>query len=47
LIILVLIAVAINPPIVLFSTFFMYAISGPCMAVQRWRRKKLKKQVVQ
>lgn len=47
LIILIVIAVALNPPIVLFSTFFMYAISGPCMALQRWRRKKSKKQVAQ
>jgi CDP-diacylglycerol--serine O-phosphatidyltransferase len=44
LVLLILIAIALDPPVVSFSAFFIYAFLGPIMALQRInRRKKIKK----
>lgn len=39
LVLLVFVLISLDPPRVLFGVFFTYAISGPAMAVVRWRRK--------
>ena len=39
-IVLVLVLVIINPPVVLFGVFFLYAFSGPVLSVLRWSQKK-------
>lgn len=36
----ILIMVAADAPTILFSTFFVYALSGPALEVLRWRRRR-------
>jgi len=38
--VLALVLVSLNPPLVLFSVFLLYALSGPTMALLRYRRRR-------
>lgn len=40
LVLLIFVLVSLDPPRVLFGAFLAYAVSGPAMAVVRWRRKR-------
>jgi CDP-diacylglycerol---serine O-phosphatidyltransferase len=40
-ILLAFIFASIDPPKILFAAFLIYAASGPCIALLRWRRKRL------
>lgn len=39
-VLLIFVAVAVNPPLVLFLVFLLYAASGPVISVLRWRRRR-------
>lgn len=39
-VLLVFVAVAINPPLVLFLAFLLYSASGPLIGLLRWRRRR-------
>lgn len=39
-VLLVFVLISLDPPRVLFGVFFTYAVSGPVLAVARWRRKR-------
>lgn len=39
-VLLIFVAVAINPPLVLFLVFLLYTASGPLVSFMRWRRRK-------
>lgn len=39
-VLLIFVAVAINPPLVLFAVFLLYAATGPVLTILRWRRRR-------
>ncbi|MEE8119172.1 MAG: CDP-diacylglycerol--serine O-phosphatidyltransferase [Gammaproteobacteria bacterium] len=39
---LMLILIAASPPKMLFSIFFVYAMSGPTLSVLRWRKRRMR-----
>ena len=39
-VLLVFVAVAINPPLVLFLVFLLYSATGPVVSLLRWRRRR-------
>jgi CDP-diacylglycerol--serine O-phosphatidyltransferase len=39
-VVLIFVFLAIDPPVVLFSGFFLYALSGPMIAIMRRFRKR-------
>lgn len=38
-VLLIFVAVAVNPPLVLFAVFSLYTASGPLLSLLRWRRR--------
>jgi len=43
LVVLVFVGVSVNPPFVLFASFFVYAMSGPVLTFWRWQQKRRRK----
>ncbi|MFI4954439.1 MAG: CDP-diacylglycerol--serine O-phosphatidyltransferase [Gammaproteobacteria bacterium] len=39
-IVLGFVAISLDPPVMLFGAFFLYALSGPCAALWRWYNRK-------
>ena len=45
-VLLIFVAITINPPLVLFVSFAIYGLSGPVLTIRAWRKRKKKQRVV-